>query len=123
MENEVLCGALEEMIPARNDGERALLREAARRLRLCDGRAEQVVELAGKLTTMQGTLDHLIRENERLRRRKERTLHLRYDLEEDGCGAVLWEGQETYCVSVLQLAQLLAARRDGRLLILPEEAE
>lgn len=127
MENEMLCIAMERWIPEMPAGKQDIFREAVRRLRISGGRiADRVVELASSLSTLQEFAVHLTDENERLKDRlesdhREMVLHVQYDLEEEGCGAVLQEGLDKYYVSALALAELLAARRDGRLVILDKE--
>ena len=127
MENEMLCIAMERWIPEMPAGKQDIFREAVRRLRICGGRsADRVVELASSLSTLQEFAVQLTDENERLKARlesdhREVVLHVQYDLEEEGCGAVLQEGLDKYYVSALALAELLAARRDGRVVILDKE--
>lgn len=127
MENEKLCIAMERWIPGMPAGQQDIFREAVRRLRICGGAtADRVVELASSLTTLREFAVHLTQENERLKGllegdRRELELHVHYDLEAEGLGAVLQEGQNRYSVSALALAELLEARRDGRLIILDKE--
>lgn len=125
MENEKLCSAMERWIPGMPAGQQDIFREAVRRLRICGGRsADRVVELASSLATLHEFAVHLTEENEKLKgmlRENHRELHVHYDLEAEGLGAVLQEGQNRYSVSALALAELLEARRDGRLAILDKE--
>lgn len=123
----MLCIAMERWIPEMPAGKQDIFREAVRRLRINGGRtADRVVELAGSLATLQEFAVHLTNENERLKEllegdRREVNLHVHYDLESEGLGAVLQEGQNRYSVSALALAELLTAYRDGRMVILPKE--
>lgn len=125
MENEKLCTAMERWIPGMPAGKQDIFREAVRRLRICGGRsADRVVELASSLATLQEFAVHLTEENEKLKgmmQESHRELHVHYDLEAEGLGAVLQEGQNRYSVSALALAELLVARRDGRLIVLDKE--
>lgn len=127
MENEMLCSAMERFIIGMPAGEKDIFREAVRRLRISGGRLpDRIVELAGSLNEMHEFALHLTQENAKLKDQLEQlhrdvTLHVQYDLEEEGCGAVLQEGFDKYYVSALALAELLEARRDGRLVILDKE--
>ena len=106
-------------------GEQDLFREAVRRLRLGGGRvADRIVELAEKLAGMQEVAVDLTRKNEELKQALKdriREIHVHHDLEAEGCGAVLQQGLEKYEVSAYALAEILEAKRDGRLQILPKE--
>lgn len=127
MENELLSKLLEELAAGMAMGERAILEEAARRLRIDGGRSgDRVVMLAQKLTEVRRLSEHVVQENAELKAKLEQlhrdvTLHVQYDLEEEGCGAVLQEGTDKYYISALALAELLEARRDGRLVVLDKE--
>lgn len=127
MENEMLCSAMERLIVRMPAGEQDIFREAVRRLRINGGQlADRIVELAGSLNEMHDFALHLTQENAKLKdlleqTHREVTLHVQYDLEDEGCGAVLQEGTDKYYVSALALAELLEARRDGRLVILDKE--
>ena len=127
MENEMLCGAMEDYIMGMPDGEQDLFREAVRRLRIGGGHvADRIVDLAGKLGKIQELAIHLTNENEKLKaalKAGHRELHVHYDLEEEGCGAVLQTGMVKFEVSAFALAEILEAKRDGRLQILPKEEE
>ena len=127
MENERLCIAMERFIPEMPAGKREIFREAVRRLRINGGTvADRVVELADQLQNLQEFARHLTKENADLKARVEHSvrevrLHVHHDLEDEGLGAVLQEGFDRYEVSAYALAELLEARRDGRLQVLPKE--
>lgn len=126
MENELLCKLVTEIATGMAMGERAVLEEAVRRLRIGGENGDRIVVMAQKLMEMRRLMEHIIHENSELKAqleydRREVDLHVHYDLEAEGLGAVLQEGQNRYSVSALALAELLTARRDGRLVILQED--
>lgn len=126
MENEMLCKLVEEIAVGMAMGERAVLEEAVRRLRIGGENGDRIVLMAQKLMEMRRLMEHIVHENADLKARlehdhREMVLHVQHDLEEEGCAAVLQEGMDKYYVSTLTLAELLEARRDGRLVILPKE--
>lgn len=108
-------------------GERAIFEEAIRRLQATNGQdGNRVVILAQKLMETRKLAERIAHENAELEAqleydRREVNLHVHYDLEAEGLGAMLQEGQNRYSVSALALAELLEARRDGRLVILDKE--
>lgn len=119
---KLLEGSLDQMPEAL----RPLVQEAADRLLYYIGMEDKIVDAYEKLMvkeedlkTAHRTVAELMEQVETLNAQGG-TLHVSYDLEEDGCVAMLQEGGSKYCVSPSELAEMLAARRDGRMMIAPK---
>lgn len=127
MKNDWLCELMEAKVKDMKIGDRELFTEAIRRLKNDNDILEvRIVEAADNLATLREILDAALADNARMKQKldsDERTLRVSYDLKDSGCGAVLRDGENEYCVSVMQLEEILEARRDGRLVILPMEEE
>lgn len=125
MKNDWLCELMEEEVKGMPAGNRELFTEAIRRLKNDNDILEvRIVEAAKNLISLRKILDNVLAINTELERdlkAERKVLHVQYDLEASDCGAVLQEGEDKYCVSARDLAEMLEAKLDGRLMILPKE--